>query len=506
MPASFWRGGTSRAVLLLESDLIGYSPDQVEAVILAALGSPDPGGRQVDGLGGGASSLSKAAIVGPAPAGSSADVAFRFAQVEVAAPRVDFTGNCGNISAAIGPFALEAGLVTAAGDLVGGPHRAPNTTAPFSAAAGDLADGPHRAPNTTAPFSAAAGGPADVVYAEVPTDVVVLSLNTGQRYRVRVPTRSGRYEPAGDFCIPGVPGSGSRIAIEYIDPAGSAGRGPLPTGAAQEEIGIGGGDGTVAVSIVDVGNPVVFVSAAAVGADDAASPDEIDADAGLCHRLEHLRREAAVRIGLAGSVEEAAKRPTIPKVAMVGPPAPDAAYTPEVPAETAGLTAMVTGPAPHAAGRGQPGLAEGIDVTVRLISMGRAHRTIAITGAMAAAASAALPGTVVSEAAHAVGTGGAGDEAADVVIDAAGVGAAGDGVAATAGAVRDGPGPLRPVRIGHPAGVLEIGVEVGRSPDGQWRVPRVTVDRTAREIMRGSVLVPESYLAGRAWFAGQSSR
>ena len=411
VPASFWRGGTSRAVLFLESDLAGYDPDQVEAVILAALGSPDPDGRQVDGLGGGASSLSKAAIVGPAPAGSAADVAFRFAQVEVASPRVDFTGNCGNISAAIGPFALETGLVVDGGD---------------------------------------------------PADVVVLSLNTGQRYRARVPTRSGRYEPTGDFCIPGVPGTGSKIAIEYLDPAGSAGRGPLPTGMAQEEIDIGGG--AVPASIVDVGNPVVFVSAAAVGADAAASPDEIDANADLCHRLEHLRREAAVRIGLAGSAEEAANRPTIPKVAMVSPPA--------------------TG----AAGRGESGPAEAVDVAVRLISMGRAHRTIAITGAMAAAAAAALPGTVVADAAG---------------VD---IGAAGDGVAATAGAVGDGPGPVRTVRIGHPAGVLEVGVEVRRGPDGRWRVPRVTVDRTAREIMRGSVLVPESYLASQAWFTGQGSR
>lgn len=452
VPASFWRGGTSRAVLFLESDLAGYSPDQVEAVILAALGSPDPDGRQVDGLGGGASSLSKAAIVGPAPAGSAADVAFRFAQVEVASPRVDFTGNCGNISAAIGPFALETGLVVDGGDPADGPHRASNPTPPFSAAPDGPAD------------VVAVGSPADVMHAEASADVVVLSLNTGQRYRARVPTRSGRFEPAGDFRIPGVPGSGSKITIEYLDPAGSAGRGPLPTDMAQEEIDIG--DGAVPASIVDVGNPVVFVSAAAVGADAAASPDEIDANADLCHRLEHLRREAAVRIGLAESSEEAADRPTIPKVAMVGPPPP------------------------------------GADVAVRLISMGRAHRTIAITGAMAAAAAAALPGTVVSETAAVRD----GDGAADVVAEATGVGAgaAGDGVAATAGAVEDGPGPVQTVRIGHPAGVLEVGVEVGRGPDGQWRVPRVTVDRTAREIMHGSVLVPESYLAGRAWFTDPS--
>lgn len=455
MPASFWRGGTSRAVLFLESDLAGFDPDQVEAVILAALGSPDPGGRQVDGLGGGASSLSKAAIVGPAPAGSSTDVAFRFAQVEVAAPRVDFTGNCGNISAAIGPFAFEAGLVAAG---VGS------------------ADGPaDRHPHS---LSAADGQAVGCDPADEPVDVVVLSLNTGQRYRARVPTRSGRFQPAGDFRIPGVPGSGSRIAIEYLDPAGSAGRGPLPTDMAREEIDIG--DGAVAASIVDVGNPVVFVSAAAVGADAAASPAEIDADSALCHRLEHLRREAAVRIGLAGSTEEAAKHPTIPKVAMVGPPALQGAPPSAVPAGTVSGVAVVGG--------ARLTLENGADVVVRLISMGRAHRTIAITGAMAAAAAAALPGTVVAEAAG------------------VGAGAAGDGEAATAGAVGYGPGLRRTVRIGHPAGVLEIGVEAGRGPDGRWQVPRVTVDRTAREIMRGSVLVPESYLAGRAWFAGQSGR
>ena len=439
VPASFWRGGTSRAVLFLESDLVGYDPDQVEAVILAALGSPDPGGRQVDGLGGGSSSLSKAAIVGAAPAGSAADVAFRFAQVEVAAPRVDFTGNCGNISAAIGPFALEAGLV---------------------AARGHPADGPV---DVDLPVEVPVDGP---------VDVTVLSLNTGQRYRARVPTRSGRYEPAGDFCIPGVPGRGSRIAIEYIDPAGSAGRGPFPTGAAREEIDIGGGP--VVVSIVDVGNPVVFVEAAALGADIAASPDEIDADRGLHHRLERVRREAAVRIGAAGSAEEAAGCPTIPKVAMVGPPAPGAAPRPEVPAGDRGRGGDGRPPSGAADG-GRPVPAEGIDVAVRLVSMGRAHRTVAVTGAMAAAAAAALPGTVVAEAAG-------------------------------AGVAEDGPRPVRTVRIGHPAGVLEVGVEVGPGPDGQWRVPRVTVDRTAREIMRGSVCVPESYLAGQAWFAGSGRR
>ena len=183
VPASFWRGGTSRAVLFAAQDLAGFDAVQVEAIILAALGSPDPDGRQVDGLGGGSSSLSKAAIVGAAPAGSTADVAYRFAQVEVTEPLVDFVGNCGNISAAIGPFAVDSGLIEA----------------------------------TDSGLIEAADGT---------TDVVVLSVNTGQLCRAGVPIRSGRYEPAGDFSIQGVPGTGSRVALEYIDPGGSIGRGP----------------------------------------------------------------------------------------------------------------------------------------------------------------------------------------------------------------------------------------------------------------------------------------
>ena len=162
--ASFWRGGTSRAVLLREEDLAGFEEGAREAIILAALGSPDPYGRQVDGLGGGISSLSKAAIIGPASAGADADVTFRFAQVDVERPLAEFAGTCGNISAAIGPFAIEIGLVEA---------------------------------------------PIDATDARV----VVLSTNTSQRFVAHVPVREGRFEPDGDFVIDGVPGSGARIGL-----------------------------------------------------------------------------------------------------------------------------------------------------------------------------------------------------------------------------------------------------------------------------------------------------
>src|SRR5947208_6864885 len=113
VPAAFWRGGTSRAVVFKEDDLAGFDGRQRDRIVLAAMGSPDPYGRQVDGLGGGISSLSKIAIVGVAPPDADADVTFTFGQVEVTQPRIDWIGTCGNISAAVPVFAVEEGLVPA---------------------------------------------------------------------------------------------------------------------------------------------------------------------------------------------------------------------------------------------------------------------------------------------------------------------------------------------------------------------------------------------------------
>ncbi len=407
VPASFWRGGTSRAVLFGSDDLAGYRSEQVEAIILAALGSPDPDGWQIDGLGGGISSLSKAAIVGPPPPGSSADVAFRFAQVEVAEPRVDFAGNCGNISAAIAPFAVNEGLVEA---------------------------------DTT-----------DSVAVEA------LSLNTGQRFRTQVPLRRGRYDPSGDFAIGGVPGTGARLTLEYLEPDGSIGRGALPTGLVRESVDVPG-CGAVPVSIVDVGNPAVFVAAEALGAPEAAIalPAALDADAVLGERLERIRCEAAVRVGVADSPAAAARsHRTVPKVAVVGAPA----------------TYRTTS--------GTEVRAVDVDLVVRLISMGRTHRTLAMTGAMACAAAAAMDGSVVAEV-------------------------VGDSRHTQPAEICEGASGARAVRLGHPAGVLVLHVTAERS-SGTWRVPSLTMDRTAREIMRGAVQVPQAYLDGEAWFLAGSS-
>lgn len=394
LPAAFWRGGTSRAVLFRDADLRVFGERERDAAILAALGSPDPNGRQVDGLGGGISSLSKAAIIGRATAGSGADVTFQFAQVDVQTPLVEFSGNCGNISAAVGPFALDTGLVVP---------------------------------------------PADAAEARI----VVLSVNTGQRYVAHVPLQGGRFDPDGTFAIDGVPGSGARIGLEYLDPGGSAGRGLLPTGVARECVRLTSGRELV-VSVVDAANPMVFVRAADVGATATETPAEIDADRALCGVLEELRLEAAVRIGLAGTRQAAsAGSKSIPKVAFV---APASSY-----ATTDG--GRVDG--------------EAVDVLVRMLSVGRAHRTLAMTAGICAAAAAGIAGTVVAEVA------------------------------------RPGTAGERVVRLGHAAGVLPIGVRVCRAEDGGWRAASATTYRTARKIMDGQVYVPAAYLAGRAWFQAE---
>lgn len=388
VPAAFYRGGTSRAVLFREADLAQYDDTAQRAIVLAALGSPDPYGREIDGLGGGISSLSKVAIVGLAGPETAADVTFRFGQVDVEHPVVEFLGTCGNISAAVGPFAIDEGMVEA------------------------------REPVTT---------------------VRVLSVNTGQRYLCHVPVRDGRAEVEGEYAIDGVPGTAARIALEFLEPGGSLGHGVLPTGQVREEIVLADGR-RVVVSIVDAANPMVFVRAADLGATATERPEKIDANGPLHARLEEIRDHAAVRLGLApdpATAHESAK--AIPKVVMVAPPA---GYR---------TTGGVELPA------------ERIDLTARMLSMGKCHRTLAGTAAICTAVAAAIEGTVVHE------------------VTRSGAGAAGE------------------VRIGHGAGVLDIGVKAERRPEG-WHVVSVSTFRTARRIMDGRVYVPSRYLDGTAWF------
>jgi methylitaconate Delta-isomerase len=386
IPASFWRGGTSRAVFFKEEDLASYDAPTRDLVILAALGSPDPYGRQVDGLGGGISSLSKVGIIGHGTEGDPA-VRFTFGQVDVERPFVDYLGTCGNMSAAVGPFAIDEGLLPAIDPV---------------------------------------------------TPVRVLSTNTGKHYIAYVPVRDGRAETEGDYTIDGVPGPGARIALEFLDPGGSTGGRVLPTGHATDTLALEGGR-RVTVSLVDAAAPMVFVLAEELGAAATELPQDLDTDRALQDLLEDIRAHAAVQLGMAENAAQARdKVKAVPKIAIVAPP-----------------TSYHTT-------RGAPMGAEQVDLVSRMISMGKTHRTFAGTSSMCLSVAAAIPGTVVN-------------------------------------AVARRAFPDR-VRIGHPAGIMEVGAKV-QPQGGDWRVESVTTQRTARRIMDGFIYVPQSYMQGKPWFA-----
>ena len=307
--AVYMRGGTSRALFFHERDLPPRGPER-DAVLLRALGSPDPYGRQLDGLGGGISSLSKACIVGP-PSRPDADVDFTFAQVEVSRPVVDYAGNCGNCSAAVGPFAIDEHLVPAV---------------------------------------------------EPATVVRIHNTNTQKLLIARVPVRDGEAAVEGDFDLPGVAGTGARIALDFVDPGGAVTGKLLPTGRARDLI-----DG-VEASSVDATNPVVFVRAKDVGLTGTESPTDIDADRALGGRLERIRTAAAGLMGIPGSA-------AVPKIVLVAPPAPFTAL------DRARYDATQA------------------DLIARVISLGACHRAVALTAAMCLAVAARIEGTVVHEVA-----------------------------------------------------------------------------------------------------------
>ncbi len=380
------RGGTSRAVFLRPEDLPA-DPALRDRVVLKVFGGGDPYGRQIDGLGGATSTTSKMAIIAPASV-PDADVDYTFGQVNVSVPMIDYGGNCGNISSAVGPYAIDEGLVPATDPV---------------------------------------------------TTVRIWQTNTRKRIIAHVPTSGGAHQVEGDYAIDGVPGTGAKIRLEFLEPGGSMTGSLLPTGQAVESLDVPG-VGTVTVSLVDAANPVVFVRPADLGLSGTEMPERVDGDPDLLRRIEAIRAHAAVRMGLARSPEDAtAKSPGVPKLAFASAPA---TY-----ASTSGGAVDVNA----------------IDVAARIMSMGRLHRSYALTGAICTAVASLIDGTVV----HAV--------------------------------ARPAQGSERTVRIGHPAGVIEAGAQVARR-DGTWTAEKVVTRRTARRLMEGVAFVPMS-----VWPADQAA-
>jgi len=290
IPCWFMRGGTSRGPFFRSGDLPADQASR-DAVLLAALGSPDP--RQIDGLGGAVPLTSKAGIVAVSNR-DDADLEFRFAQLQPDSNIVDLTPNCGNMLAAVVPFALESGLITAQGDT---------------------------------------------------TTARVLTLNTGLVAEITVPTPhggAGRYvEYAGGAHIDGVPGTAAPIAINFLDTAGSVCSSLLPTGNVRDLVDVPG-LGPVEVTCIDNGQPLVIVAAAALGRTGYESAAALNEDQELKSRLELLRLACGKLMGL-GDVTAR----NYPKMTLVSPPAQGGAintrsFIPHVCHDSIGVLAAVT--------------------------------------------------------------------------------------------------------------------------------------------------------------------
>ncbi|MBI3042694.1 MAG: PrpF family protein [Betaproteobacteria bacterium] len=263
IPAAFIRGGTSNAVVFDQRHLPA-DRSVWDDVFRAAIGSPDPYGRQLDGMGGGLSSLSKVCVVGPSTR-PDADVDYTFAQVLIKDARVDYTTMCGNMSSAIGPFAVDEGMVKVAGNEA---------------------------------------------------LVRIHSTNTGKRIHARFPVEDGVAAVDGDLAIPGVAGTGAAVKLEFREPGGATTGRLLPAGDVINTLDVPG-VGRVRCSMIDAANACVFVNAADAGLTGTEMPEELEQNAGAMSRLGAIRLAASVAMGIAANENEAAMKPSVPFVGFV---------------------------------------------------------------------------------------------------------------------------------------------------------------------------------------------
>jgi hypothetical protein len=378
IPATYLRGGTSKGVFFNLADLPPAAQVPGEArdkLLLRVIGSPDPYGKHTDGMGGATSSTSKAVIVSKSQQPDH-DVDYLFGQVSIDQPLVDWSGNCGNLSAAVGPFAIHAGLIP--------PERIPHN--------GVVA-------------------------------VRVWQANIGKTLVVHVPITNGQVQETGDFELDGVTFPAAEIQVDFMAPGEGA---MFPTGNLIDRLEVPG-LGVLEATLINAGIPTIFINAQAIGFTGTELQPAINDNADTLALFERIRAAGAVTMGLIKSPEEAASRQHTPKVAFVA------------------------GPAAYVASSGKTVEQTDIDVLVRALSMGKLHHAMMGTAAVAIAAAACVPGTLVNLAA--------------------------------------GGGEKNSVTFGHPSGILKVGAEARHTGQG-WRVEKVTMSRSARILMEGAVRVP----------------
>ena len=391
IPATYLRGGTSKGVFFRLEDLPAAAqvPGAArDALLMRVIGSPDPYAKHTDGMGGATSSTSKCVIISKSTQPDH-DVDYLYGQISIDTAFVDWSGNCGNLSTAVGPFAIANGFIDKA--------RLPE--------------------NGTLP-------------------VRVWQANIGKTIVCHVPIANGEVQETGDFELDGVTFPAAEIVLEFIDPAdegeGEGGGSMFPTGNLVDDLDVPG-VGTLKATMINAGIPTVFVNAADIGYTGTELQDAINGNPDELAMFEAIRAHGAVRMGLIRDVSEAPKRQHTPKVAFVAPPAD---YT---------------------ASSGKRIAAGEIDLLVRALSMGKLHHAMMGTAAVAIGTAAAIPGTLVSDAA--------------------------------------GGGARTAVRFGHPSGTLRVGAEAAQV-DGQWVVRKAVMSRSARVLMEGAVRVPADTLPG----------
>jgi probable AcnD-accessory protein PrpF len=275
IPATYMRGGTSKGVFFLLEDLpvAAQVPGAArDALMLRVIGSPDPYGKHTDGMGGATSSTSKCVIISRSSQPGH-DVDYLYGQVSIDSAFVDWSGNCGNLSSAVGPFALAHGLIEKS--------RVPN-------------DGM--------------------------ATVRIWQANIGKTIVAHVPMTGGDVQETGDFELDGVTFPAAEVQLEFVDPAdeGEGGGAMFPTGHLVDELDVPG-VGRLQATLINAGIPTVFVEAAALGYRGTELQDAINGDAAALARFEAIRAQGALRMGLIDSLAGAAKRQHTPKVAFVAP-------------------------------------------------------------------------------------------------------------------------------------------------------------------------------------------
>ena len=380
VPATYMRGGTSKGVFFNLTDLpkAAQQPGAArDALLLRVIGSPDPYGKHTDGMGGATSSTSKTVIISKSER-DGYDVDYLFGQVAIDKPFVDWSGNCGNLTAAVGAFAINNGLVDAS---------------------------------------------------KIPDNgiavVNIWQANINKAIIAHVPITNGEVQETGDFELDGVTFPAAEVEVAFVDPADGDGA-IFPTGRLVDTLEVPG-VGSLQATMINAGIPTIFISAEDIGYTGTELQDDINSSAEALAKFEAIRAHGAVKMGLINEVGDAVGRQHTPKVAMVAPPRG------------------------YKASSGKDVLGSDIDVLVRAMSMGKLHHAMMGTAAVAIAAAAAIPGTLVNLAAG--------------------------------GIERDA------VTFGHPSGTLRVGAKASFN-DNKWQIDRAIMSRSARILMEGVVRVP----------------